>query len=210
MCHHFQAAARLPQWLVDEYKLGGTLHLLEEYSGGFYPLSTVPVIRAVEDGHELAGMEWGLLPRWWLRSSGGRGSDKQPKRSTFQRKTFNARSETVHEKPTYREAFKHRRCLIPAQAFEEKRHYFSLPSGEAFCFAGLWESWSGADGELLTCTVLTTEPCAAVADVGHHRMPVLLADVEACRTWLNSESPATLADLFTPFMGELVVEPIVL
>ena len=82
----------------------------------------------------MVACEWGLLPFWW------KPTDKEPKRAAFQRKTFNARSETVSATASYREAFKRRRCLMPAGAFMEKGHYFGLPSGEPFAFAGLWES----------------------------------------------------------------------
>ncbi|MEN1682110.1 MAG: SOS response-associated peptidase [Planctomycetota bacterium] len=217
MCHHYRGARRLPDWMVSEFSIRTNLALIESLRGDYYPLSVVPVIRQAEgepagDEWEVAGMEWGLLPRWW------KPSDKAPKRSTFQRKVFNARCESVHEKPTFRDAFRRRRCLIPADCFFEKGHYFHTEDGEPFCFAGLWESWragegeaseASADGWVLTCTLLTTEPNGAVRGVGHHRMPVLLTSAEAARVWLESD-PAdrgAFERLFEPFSGRLVVEP---
>lgn len=200
MCHHYLGAERLQDWLVDEYDLRANLRLLEEYNGGFYPLRRAPVIWASDEQYEFSAMEWGLLPLWW------KPSDRTPMRHTFQRRTFNARSETAHEKPAYRNAFKKRRCLVPCQAFDEKRHYFSLPSGDAMCFAGLWDCWSeGPHDVVFTFTILTTEPNGAVAGVGHHRMPVLLTTLDDCRLWMNPDhvERGPLEPLFEPYAGEL-------
>lgn len=204
MCHHYQAASRLPGWLVEEFSLRADLHRLDGLAGGFYPLSRVPAIRLTLAGAaEIVGLQWGLLPRWW------KPSPRTSSRKVFQRRTFNARCETVDAKPAYRDAFRRRRCLLPATAFFEKGCYFT-PPGEGFCFAGLWESWDGGDpadggeGVLETCTLLTTEPNEAVRAVGHHRMPVLLTTAEACRQWMDPDAEA-LALLYEPFAGELTV-----
>ncbi|MEO1496199.1 MAG: SOS response-associated peptidase family protein [Planctomycetota bacterium] len=127
---------------------------------------------------EAFGAEWGLLPHWW------KPSDKQPKRSAFQRKTINARSETAAEKPTFRDAMRKRRCLLPMDEFFERDHYFGV--GEPIAFAGLWESWCGEDGEIETVTLLTTTPNSDVRGVGHHRMPVLLTTPDRRRDWIVS------------------------
>jgi putative SOS response-associated peptidase YedK len=109
------------------------------------------------------------------------------KRSAFQRKCFNAKSETAHEKPTFRDAFKRHRCLMPASEFFEKGHYFHLPERRTFAFAALWEKWRGEEGEVCSCTMLTTEPNAEVRGAGHHRMPVLLTSEEQYARWLDPE-----------------------
>ena len=122
-----------------------------------------PVLGLVQEEGELkaALMLWGLLPAW----------AKDP--ATAQR-SINARSETVSEKPSFRGAWRHRRCLIPATAFFEKRHRFQRRDGTPFWLGGVWERWSGADGsELDTCTVLTTTPNALVKPF-HPRMPVII------------------------------------
>src|SRR4029079_19255736 len=121
---------------------------------GFYPLATVPIIRLDDQGErEMVGAEWGLLPFWW------KPSDKVPKRAAFQRKTFNARCETIDTTPSYREAFKRRRCLLPAGEFFEKNFYLHFADDRTFEFAGLWESWKGGEGKTVeSCTLLTTEP----------------------------------------------------
>lgn len=142
-----------------------------------YPLKSVGGLRVDSEGDlEAFVAEWSLLPSWW------KPSDKSPKQSSFQRRTFNARSETAASKPTFRDAMKKRRCLLPFDEFEEKGHYFGV--GEPINFAGLWESCRGEDGEIETVTLLTTEPNAEVRGVGHHRMPVLLTTAESRRDWL--------------------------
>ena len=166
----------------NEFSIRSNLRQLELPEGGFYPLKPVPVVRLDESGErELVLCEWGLLPFWWKPSAG------TPKRAVFQRKTFNARSETVSTTPSYRDAFKRRRCLLPAGAFEEKAHYFSLPSGRPFAFAGLWESWGQGDERIESCTLLTTLPNEEVRGVGHHRMPVILQREAEYARWLNPE-----------------------
>ncbi|MGC6483407.1 MAG: SOS response-associated peptidase [Synechococcus sp.] len=124
-----------------------------------------PVLALVqEEGVQRAALLlWGLVPSW-------------AKHPTHGPRPINARSETVAEKPSFRGAWRHRRCLIPATAFFEKRHCFRPSQGGVFWLAGLWERWLGADGsELDTCTVLTTSPNALVAP-WHPRMPVLIPE----------------------------------
>lgn len=183
MCHHYRNAANLPAHFVEEYHLRPDQRTLfdklaaELKDGGAWPLKTVPALR-IDDAGELEafGAEWGLLPRWW------KPSDKQPTRAAFQRGTFNARSETAATKPTFRSAMKDRRCLVPFLEFHEKDHYFGI--GEPMAFAGLWESWLGEHGDVLSVTFLTTEPNAEVRSVGHDRMPLLLDTPEVRRRWM--------------------------
>jgi putative SOS response-associated peptidase YedK len=184
MCHHYKGSRQPPEHLRDEFSLRANQHHLDFQDAGFYPLAQVPIIRLDANGErEMVAAEWGLLPFWW------KPSDKVPKRSTFQRKTFNARSEDVDTKPSYREAFKRRRCLLPAGEFFEKGHYFKFSDDRPFAFAGLWESWRAGEGEIVeSCTLLTTEPNELVRSVGHHRMPVLLASEADWRLWLDPEA----------------------
>ena len=116
----------------------------------------------------------------------------------------NARAETLAQKPSFREAFRHRRCLIPATGFYEweKRGRARLPwlfrraGAEPFAFAGLWEPHA-ADGQPAT-VIVTTVPNELMAPL-HHRMPALLTSAEACRAWLDfSATEADLAALLTP------------
>ncbi len=134
------------------------------------PSQPVAIIRPDQDGKlEFTHVLWGLIPSWAKDPSIGS-------------RMINARSETVTEKPSYRAAFRRRRCLVPADGFYEwqKRknskqpYYITLSGNQLFAFAGLWEHWVGADGsELETCTLLTTEPNEKLAEV-HNRMPVIL------------------------------------
>lgn len=157
MCHYYQTIAEVPDNFVIGFQspepLADQLRPIVEglKYGGAYPLNTVPALRIGKDDQlEAYGAEWGLLPSWW------KPSDKMPKRSSFQRKTFNARSETAAEKPSFRDAWKKRRCLLSFSEFEEKKHLFGL--GDPIAFAGLWESWLGKDGAIETVTLLTTRP----------------------------------------------------
>ena len=135
MCHHYKGSRNPPAHLADEFSVRSNQYQLLLPDAGFYPLAQV-ADRAAR--RRRASARWSppsgaCLPFWW------KPSDKTPKRTTFQRKCFNARSEDVDTKPTYREAFKRRRCLMPADEFFEKGHYFHLPDHRPFAFAALWE-----------------------------------------------------------------------
>jgi len=133
------------------------------------PTSDVLVIRR----NEAAMVRWGLIPRW--AKDPGIGA-----------RMNNARAETVAEKPSFRDAYRKRRCLIPASGFYEwkpegggKQPYYIFPAkGELFAFAGLWEQWN----EQQTCAVITTEANAKMSAI-HERMPVIVPQSEY-RNWL--------------------------
>jgi len=142
-------------------------------------LTLVPALEGTGDLADFAWKRWGLLPSWAKDPSMGQ-------------RMFNARSETVREKPSFRAAFKRRRCLIPADGFYEwtprnkdHRPFHFTPTRDALmAFAGLFESWKGEGGEVIeSCTVLTTEANADLEGV-HHRMPVIL-DPKDFATWLD-------------------------
>jgi putative SOS response-associated peptidase YedK len=119
------------------------------------PTTPIEVIRAAAAGNELVPMYWGLVPSWW----------KKPLKELPA--TFNARAETVAERPMLRGAFKYRRCIIPASGFYEwtgaKRaktpHYFTSRDGRPLALAGLWDHWSGLDGgdDLPNATIIVGE-----------------------------------------------------
>ena len=140
------------------------------------PSAQVLIVRQNEAAAVASHVRWGLVPRW----------AKDPAVGV---KMKNARAESVAEKPSFREAYRKRRCLIPANGFYEwkpenglKQPYYIYPSGGAlFAFAGLWEQWN----DLQTCTVITTEAndkMAAVAD----RMPVIVSPAEYS-AWLDGD-----------------------
>ena len=115
------------------------------------PTQQVAAVLEDEGGRRLEMLRWGLVPSW--------ADDPE-----IGARMINARSETAPEKPSFRSAFRRRRCLIAADGFYEwKRenggkqpYYFRMQDGRPFAFAGLWESWEKGDGELRTCAILTT------------------------------------------------------
>jgi putative SOS response-associated peptidase YedK len=125
---------------------------------------------------------------------------------------INARSETVPEKPSFRRAFRERRCLILADGFYEwKRtndgkqpYYIRMEGGRPFAFAGLWESWRGGREEIRSCTILTTEANDRVSNI-HHRMPVILAP-EDHGLWLDPDvrEADPLLPLLTPYPDDVM------
>ena len=164
------------------------------------PQSTQPIVRLSRDTgkREFALARWGLVPFW-------------AKDAKFGYSTFNARAEEVVAKPAYREAFKKRRCLVPADAFYEwqkldaktKRPFaIALRSGEPYAFAGLWESWKPQDAEPLeTFTIVTTDPNEVTQRL-HNRMPVILEPRDYDR-WLDPGDPNRLpTDLLRPYPAE--------
>lgn len=127
----------------------------------------------------LACPRWGLVPHW-ARDAG------------LAARMINARAETVDAKPAFRDAFRRRRCLIPADAFYEWRRegkartpfcFAPAAGGEPLVFAGLWDEWRGDGEPLRTCAILTTEANADMRPI-HERMPVILRR-EAWEQWLN-------------------------
>lgn len=147
------------------------------------PTTQVPAVIEKDGKRELDFFKWGLVPSWAKDPSVGV-------------KMINARSETASEKPSFRSAFKHRRCLIVADGFFEwhtengkkQPYYLSMKDGKPFAFAGLWETWRPVDDndqELRTCTILTCGPNTLLKPI-HDRMPVILPP-ESYDTWLDPE-----------------------
>lgn len=144
------------------------------------PTQEAPIIRQHEDKRELALLTWGLVPFWAKEKSIGN-------------RMINARVETVTDKPAYRAAFKHRRCLVVADGFYEWKRdaggkqpwFFCRKDRGLFAFAGLWESWSGEGDELETFTILTMDANDLVREV-HPRMPIILRKDQE-EPWLNLE-----------------------
>lgn len=141
------------------------------------PSQQVAVI-SNRESKALSFMKWGLTPSW----------AKDPK---IGNRMINARSETAAEKPSFRSAFKRRRCLIPADGYYEwvkqgvkkAPMYIQHAEREIFAFGGLWESWKQPDGNWLnTCAILTTEANEKIRPI-HHRMTVIV-EPEDYATWL--------------------------
>lgn len=170
------------------------------------PSTAVPAIRTRPDGaREAAALQWGLVPRWSRDASGGA-------------RLANARADGVATKPSFREAFRHRRCIVAASGFYEWQTlgklkfpwYFSMRDESPIALAGLWEQWRGPDGVTLeTCSLITTTPNAVVSPL-HDRMPVILTG-EGRDRWLDPQvkEPAQLEPLLVPAPGEwMQAEPV--
>jgi putative SOS response-associated peptidase YedK len=150
---------------------------------------------------------WGLVPFWAKAVSIGT-------------QLINARSETVAKKPSFRAAFKKRRCLIPADGFYEWQGatgtkqplYLRLPGHKPFAFAGLWERWTPRDADAeayQSCTIITTAASTSVKPI-HHRMPVIVKPEKYGR-WLDPEcgDPTLLRDILENWtVEELVATPV--
>jgi putative SOS response-associated peptidase YedK len=150
------------------------------------PTQDIAAIRQDAAGtREFVLLRWGLIPFWAKDASIGN-------------RMINARSETAAEKPAYREAFRRRRCIVPADGFFEWRrvgdaktpYFISLESGEPFAIAGLWERWidKGTGEELQSATLLTTAANEFMSAL-HDRMPVIL-DPAAANDWLDGGDTA--------------------
>lgn len=135
-----------------------------------------------EPGRELSMFRWGLVPFWAKDPSVGN-------------RMINARAETVAEKPSFRAAYRHRRCLLLADGFYEWKkegagkvpYFISLASGEPFAFAGLWESWQSKEtSEVIQSAALITTAANEFISTVHHRMPVILQPDTADR-WLAGD-----------------------
>jgi putative SOS response-associated peptidase YedK len=155
----------------------------------------------------LSFYKWGLIPSW----------SKDP---SIGERMINARSETLAEKPSFRNAYRRRRCLILADGFFEWKQnpvmkskqpiYIRLINARPFAFAGLWESWSAPDGsEVRTCTIITTQPNSLLEPI-HNRMPVIL-NPEVYNKWLNPSDmlPSQLNELLVSYPAdEMITIPV--
>lgn len=163
---------------------GATSFVAVEPRYNIAPTQNIAAIRECDDtGRELTMLRWGLVPSW----------AKDP---AIGNRMINARAETVAEKPSYRAAYRKRRCLVLADGFYEWKkesgaktpYLISLASGSPFALAGLWESWSSKDsGESIqSATLITTAANDFMATI-HHRMPLIL-EPDAANRWLAGDN----------------------
>jgi putative SOS response-associated peptidase YedK len=193
--------------LAEAFGLSAQPSLFPRYN--IAPTQAVPVIRVLRANpgtkeRELVPLRWGLVPSWADDPAIGN-------------RLINARSETVADKPSFRGAFRHRRCLIPADGFFEWRKegkvkqpvYVQRRDGQPFAFAGLWEEWE-REGEVIeSCAIITTAANDLMAEF-HDRMPVIL-DPKDYDLWLDPQvqDPRLLEPLLRPYSsGELVAHPV--
>jgi putative SOS response-associated peptidase YedK len=159
------------------------------------PTQGVATIRQSGSSRILSMMRWGLVPSW--------ASDIK-----IGNQLINGRSETVLEKPAFREAFRTRRCLIPADGFYEWKKsgkqrqpfHFGMKDNSLFAFAGVWDRWRSPGGPMLQSCSILTAAANELLDGVHDRMPVILPR-RHYEAWLTAPAPqaARLAELLVPF-----------
>jgi putative SOS response-associated peptidase YedK len=185
VCGRFVAASPIDV-LVDHFDVEdvGSKELGASYNVA--PTDPVYVVLDGEDGRRLDAMRWGLVPR----------DTADPMRAS---KPINARLETVRQRPSFRESFEHRRCLMPANAFYEwgagpghkQPWLFRAADDQLLALAAIWDEWRGS---LVTCAIVTTTAVPPVA-ARHERMPLVLGR-DTWDAWLDPDRGGSeLADL---------------
>lgn len=158
------------------------------------PTQLLPVITDEKPG-QISLFRWGLIPFW-------------AKDIAIGNKLINARSETITEKASFKNAFRRRRCLVPADAFYEWKtpeakkgkipYRIFLTTQPVFSMAGIWEQWKNPEGETIhSFSVITTSPNELMAEI-HNRMPVILNSQEE-KIWLQSTDQDELLGLLRPY-----------
>lgn len=191
MCSRYSLTSP-PDAVRQLFACRGEEHFPPRYN--IAPTDPALIVRlGLRQTRELVLVRWGLIPPWV----------KDPREFAT---LINARAETAAEKPSFRGALRHRRCLVPTDGFYEwtgrpgakQPHLIRLKAGKPFALAGLWEHWLGADGsELETMAILTTSANDDMAGI-HDRMPVILGPAEYER-WLDCR-PGT-ADHVVDLLG---------
>jgi putative SOS response-associated peptidase YedK len=164
------------------------------------PTQPIAIVRMVDGRRQFALVRWGLLPSWV----------QDPKNFSL---LINARGESVMDKPAFKAAMKYRRCLAPANGFYDWKasatrrqpYYVRAKSRQPLAFAGLWETWTGPNGEELeTAAIVTTRANRALADI-HDRMPVIVPP-DAFDLWLNCNAvdAETAGTLIAPAPEDLL------
>jgi putative SOS response-associated peptidase YedK len=191
--------------LVDAFQIDQTQTDMPVFlPGELYPRQSAPIIvaRVTDEGVQrvLGLSRFGLVPHWAKELAVGN-------------KLFNARAETLSEKPAFRDSFARRRCLVPVSAFYEwqkdaagksHRYRFAPAAGGLWALAGLWSTWRGPDGDKVgSFAIITTSPNGVIAPI-HDRMPVVLPEASH-GAWLSPASdPAALRSWLVPCPDEWV------
>jgi putative SOS response-associated peptidase YedK len=189
MCGRFQLSVK-GKVITQRYQLGVYDEIFKP-SFNCAPAQLLPII-IWQGTNRLQYFKWGLIPSWASNLSIGN-------------RLINARAETIEEKSSFREAFKSRRCLIPANGFYEWKkdsaktpYRFFMKDESVFSMAGIWESWRNNLGETVhTFSILTTRPNTLVGKV-HQRMPVILNPLDE-QAWLQESQTEKLNKLLVPF-----------
>lgn len=195
-----------PGYLREQFDEAAAAEILEEPGllprFNLPPTGHLPGIRMnLDGGQQWEIFRWGLIPRWAK-------PDRIPDR------TFNARSETVTAKPTFREAWKNRRCVLPVSGYYEwtgaKGHkqpfYFHCKDASPLLLAGLWETWRHEDTVVESCTVITRASIGKPAEY-HHRMPIILNKTEV-DAWLKGPATGALNLIHKTRSSNLDIHPV--
>lgn len=199
MCGRFTSKAKAGE-VEKEFKVGRLNPNLFEPRYNIAPRQIITAVVETDGERAVGEFQWGLITSW-------------AKDEAIGNNLINARAETLTEKPSFRNAYRSRRCIIPASGFYEwakkgagakQPFYFYLRDKEIFGFAGLWEEWTDKQtGEILeTCTIITTEANAVLEPV-HDRMPVILKP-ENYDQWLDAKEKNVelLQDFLVPYPAE--------
>lgn len=182
--------------------LGLIMHFKLDLPRGIRPRYNIApsqdILAIINDGvYRAEFFRWGLIPFWSQKVVPG---------------IINARAETVDKKPSFKQSFAGKRCLVPADGFYEwggggsrkKPYRVTLKNKNVFVFAGLWDTWISPEGKTInSCAIITTAANTLLASI-HHRMPVILPE-SAGEAWLNRDVDIlTLKDLLNPYPAELM------
>ena len=191
------------QAIAQEFHVAPSLQTAPRYNIA----PTQEVVSVLQNGEaHLELLRWGLIPSWAKEESIGS-------------KMINARAETLAEKPSFKRLLHSKRCLVVSDGFYEWRQegrgpktpmYITVKDGELFAFAGLWDAWKDADGQVIrTCTIITTEPNELMASI-HTRMPAILSR-DAREIWLDTaiRDEHALLPLLAPYpTDQMSVRPV--
>ncbi len=200
MCGRY-ALTSTPAVIAERFHLLWTPEIAPHYN--IAPSQVIPAVRETEQGREVAFLKWGLIPHWARDPHIGA-------------KLVNARAETLATKPAFRDAYRHRHCVVPADAFYEwkpvagrKQPYcIRMRDERLFGMAGLWERWKDPSGQLVeSCTIVTVDANTLVAEL-HDRMPLILVP-EDYDAWLAAETAALPHAVAAEAMVAYPVSPLV-
>jgi putative SOS response-associated peptidase YedK len=200
MCYHLSLFQNIRQL---EQRFGAAFENPQDYEPAYHRAAFSSPVHPVitdRDPDRIRMFEWGLIPKWV------KDNDQASK---VRKGTFNAKAETVFEKPSFRSSIKERRCLVLADGFFEWQHvgarkypyYIRLKSGDAFAMAGIWNEWSAGGTKKNTFSIITTEANPMLARIHNtkKRMPVILRRGEEMR-WLDKGlRPEEIGSFLRPY-----------
>ncbi len=212
MCGRYAQSADMRE-LMEQFEVTGTApdHSIP-VNWNIAPTNPIYIMRAANKNadnseKDLAVVSWGLIAPWLKDVAEAKAS---------QSRAINARSESVHEKPTFRDSFKYRRCLIPAEGYYEwatalgkyrpkQAFYICARNGQQLPIAGIWSSWRSPTGELVESASIITQQAQGELETIHSRMPVFMprerwgdwldaknSDIEYLRNMMRVDSPESI------------------